>query len=138
MNYSLALGYVPSLSHLQPQKDMTKLPAKHRHPPPSSAAQQNSGQAASRTACHWRKAMALQMWPQQPGLTSSLCLGSTRSPSCTQHFIGTAAQGQPPGCCRAPAPGPADPPRGFKRQTRGTSPQDKVLQSSPKAGDDFC
>lgn len=106
MNYSLALGYVPSLSHLQSQKEMTKLPAKRRHPPPSSAAQHNSGQAAPRTACHWRKAMALQMWPQQPGLTSSLCLGSTRSPSCTQHFIGTAAQGSLPGAAAHQRPAP--------------------------------
>lgn len=46
--------------------------------------------------------------------------------------------GQPPERCRAPAPGAAGPGRCFKRQAQGRSPHDKVLQSSPKAGDDFC
>lgn len=127
MNGILALGYV-----LQPQKEMTKPPAKHCHPPPSSPARQNSRQAASRTDCHWQTAMALRMWPQQPGLVSS-CASPAQGHPMHSTFYGCSHSGQPPQRCPAPLAFCA----ALRAKSRGCVLKKKFCKTLPRLGMTF-
>lgn len=111
---------------------MTKPPAKHCHPPPSSPARQNSRQAASRTDGHWRRAMALQMRPQQPGLVSS-CASLAQGHPMHSTFYGCSHSGQPPQRCPAPLALCA----ALRAKSRGCVLKKKFCKNSPEAGDDF-